>query len=126
MILYQALADWIDQWSLSPAFTLTNKTASVFIATLRAQAVLVEELLNDGYDYVMTARLQSDPIETFLTIQANEGGGGGQISCLRELLNSERILSGRSLIKEHINFWEESPLPDIHPSLTILDELFNS
>ena len=33
---------------------------------------------------------------------------GGRFSVsLREVLNSERILACRSLIKENINFWEE-------------------
>ena len=25
--------------------------------------MLIDELLNDGYDFILTARLQSDPIE---------------------------------------------------------------
>ena len=125
MTFYKALANWIKQWSLSPAFTLTTQTASAFVFTLHAQAELVEELLNDGYAYVMTARLQSDPIERRFS-QYRQMSGGRFLVSLREVLNSERILSCRSLIKESINFWEENLLPDSHPSLTILDELFDN
>ena len=45
---------------------------------------------------------------------------------LREVLNSERILSCRSLIKENINFWEEDLEPDNVQSTMVLDELFDN
>jgi len=45
------------------SFTLTPQTSKALINTLRSQAMLIDELLDDGYDFVLTARLQSDPIE---------------------------------------------------------------
>ena len=43
--------------------TLTAQTSNAMIKTLRSQAAFIEELLLDGYLFVMTGRLQSDPIE---------------------------------------------------------------
>jgi len=33
------------------------------IKTLRAQALLVQDLLQEGYEYILIAKLQSDPVE---------------------------------------------------------------
>ena len=60
---FHLLAFWVQEWSTSPYFLLTPQTSSALINTLRSQAMLIDELLNDGYDYILTARLQSDPIE---------------------------------------------------------------
>ena len=76
------------------------------INTLRSQAMLIDELLNDGYDYILTARLQSDLIERRFS-QYRQMSGGRFLVSLREVRNTERILSCRSLIKNDINFWKE-------------------
>ena len=57
------LADQIKQWCQSPAFTLTPQTVSALTTTLSAHAMLIEDLLNEAYQYVITATLQSDPDE---------------------------------------------------------------
>ena len=44
---------------------------------------------------------------------------------LREGLNSERILSSASLIKENINFWEENSDSDAEESLDSINDLFD-
>ena len=36
---------------------------SALTTTLCAHAMLIEDLLNEAYQYVITARLQSDPVE---------------------------------------------------------------
>ena len=60
----EALADWLEKWHDDcPAFTLTSKTSYALVLTLRAQSRLIKELLSEGYDFVMTSRLQSNPIE---------------------------------------------------------------
>ena len=72
---YRVLADWIEQWCDSPAFKLTAQTKSALVSTLRAQAILIDELLVDGYQFVRTARLQSDPIERrFCQYRQTSGG----------------------------------------------------
>ena len=85
---------------------MTPQTSSALINTLRSQAMLIDELLNDGYDFVLTARLQSNPIERHFS-QCRQMSGGRFLLSLREVLNTERILSCRSLIKKDINFWKE-------------------
>ena len=49
--------------------------------------------------------------------------GGGFLGSLSEVLNSERILSCRSLIKENINFWEENIENDAEESLDSINDL---
>ena len=51
--------------------------------------------------------------------------GGRFLESLREVLNSERILSCRSLIKENINFWEENIDRDAEKSLDSISDLFD-
>ena len=46
---YRKFADWIDFWCASPFFKLTCQTKSVLVITLRAQADLIDELIDDGY-----------------------------------------------------------------------------
>ena len=99
-------ADWLEEWNTSPNFTLTPQTSYALVTTLRAQVLLVEELLDDGYDYVMMARFQSDPLERRFS-QYRQMSGGRFLVSLREVNNSERILQCRSLLKEDIDFWEE-------------------
>ena len=123
---YRALADWIEQWCQSPHFTLTAQTASALTSTLRSHAILIDELVNEGYSFVMTSRLQSDPIEKRFSQYRHMSGGRFLVS-LREVLNSERILSCRSLIKKNINFWEENIQVDEDENVaSVLDELFDN
>ena len=87
---YRALADWIEEWCQSPHFTLTTQTTSALTKTIRSQALLIDELLSDGYSYVMTFCLQSDPIERRFS-QYRQMSGGRFLVSLREVLNSKRI-----------------------------------
>ena len=103
----EALADWLEKWHDDcPAFTLTSKTSYALVLTLRAQSGLIKELLSEGYDFVMTSRLQSDPIERRFS-QYRQMSGGRFLVSLREVTNSERIIRSRSLVKADINFWKE-------------------
>ena len=51
--------------------------------------------------------------------------GGRFLVSLREVLNSERILSCQSLIKENITFWEENNDSDAEESLDSMNGLFD-
>ena len=87
--------------------------------------MLIDELLNDGYNYILTARLQSDPIERRFS-QYRQMSGGRFLVSLREVLNTERILSCRSLIKNDINFWKEDlqqPESNEDESYEMIDEM---
>ena len=104
---FRALANWIEEWQKSPAFTLTAQTSHALITTLRAQSMLIEELLAEDFDYVLVSRLQSDPVERRFS-QYRQMSGGRFLVGLREVINSERILACRSLILEDIDFWKEN------------------
>ena len=108
---FRAMADWIEEWQKCPSFTLTANTSSALIQTLRAQAMLIEDLLREGYKWVLTARFQSDPIERRFS-QYRQMSGGRFLVSLREVLHSERILACRSLILEDIDFWKEDLRPE--------------
>lgn len=64
----RAFADWIDEWDKQKMvncekFGLTAQTSSALKRTLRCHAGLIEDLLQSGYQFVLTARFQSDPLE---------------------------------------------------------------
>ena len=46
-----------------PAFTITPQTVSALTTTLCTHAMFIEDLLNEAYQSVITARLQRDPVE---------------------------------------------------------------
>ena len=85
------------------------------VLTLRAQSGLIKELLSEGYDFVMTSRLQSDQIERRFS-QYRQMSGGRFLVSFREVTNSERIIRCHSLVKADINFWKEDLCSD-KPSL---------
>ena len=118
---YRALADWIDKWCECPYFTLTRQTGNALSFTLRSQAMLIDELLSEDYEFVLTSRLQSDPLERRFSRYRQMSGGRFLVS-LREVMNSERILSCRSLIKEDINFWKEDISAKKHVDTKVIDE----
>ena len=51
----RAVADWIEEWNLCPNFTLSVQTGKAIVVTLRTHASLIEDLLQEGYNYVLTA-----------------------------------------------------------------------
>ena len=64
----RAMSNWIESWTnekiaCSQKFTLSQQTSDALIRTLRAQAQLIDDLHDDGYEFVLTARFQSDPQE---------------------------------------------------------------
>ena len=61
-------ADWFESWKnlqipLSEKFTLTKQTCSALVTTLRATAALIDDLLIEGFEYVLLIQFQSDPIK---------------------------------------------------------------
>ena len=110
-------ADWIEVWQQCPNFTLSAQTSSALVRTLRCQAMLVDELLEENYIFVLMGRLQSDPIERRFS-QYRQTSGGRFLVSLRDVYNSERILACRSLIKEGISFWEEDLKKKVVPAVS--------
>ena len=86
--------------------------------------MLIDELLNDVCDFLLTARLQSGLIERRFS-QYRQMSGGRLLVSLREILNTERILSCGSLIKKDINFWKEYLQPESNEdeSYEVIDEM---
>ena len=103
------VAQWIEDWCTSPNFTLTTETGKAIVISLRAQACLIEDLLSEGYDYVLTVRFQSDALERRFSRYRQMNGGNFLVS-LREVNSSEKILLLRTMVKEGINFWEDASL----------------
>ena len=64
----------------------------------------MEDLLAEGFDYILTSRLQSDPIERRFSQYRSMSGGRFLVS-LREVSTSEKILGCRSLLKLGENYW---------------------
>ena len=65
---FRALADLVEEWDSQKlpnceTFCLSDQTSKALRRTLRCHAALIEDLLNDKYDYVLTSRLQSDALE---------------------------------------------------------------
>ena len=112
------VADWVEKWSECEYFTLTPQTSKALTTTLRASASLIEDLLSEGYDYVLTARFQTDPLELRYSKYRQMSGGRFLVS-LCEVTHSERILAIDSLLREDINFWEE----DLRPAVNDKDVL---
>ena len=102
----RAVADWIEEWNLCPNFTLSVQTGKAIVVTLKAQASLIEDLLQEGYNYVLTARFQSDPLERRFSRYRQMNGGNFLVS-LREICNSEKILLIHSLLREGLDFWKD-------------------
>ena len=47
---FLSFAEWLNNWSESPVFCVTPHTPDALIRILYAQVLLVEELLNSGYE----------------------------------------------------------------------------
>ena len=117
-------ADWIEKWqqlesSKSKPHTLTPQTAQALVTTLRCTASLIEDLLQEGYSYVLTARFQTDPLERRFSRYRQMSGGRFLIG-LRELECSERIIAITTLLKESIDFWKDDVRPDEDQSASVL------
>ena len=66
-LFLQAYADWLEKWQAlqghnSKKFTLTKQTCSALVTTLRCTACLTEDL-SINYKFILTSRLQADPLE---------------------------------------------------------------
>ena len=74
---------------------------------------------------MITARLQSDPVERRFS-QYRQMSGSRFLENLQEVLNSERILRYRSLIKQNINFWVEDITSENLQYVTATEDIFST
>ena len=98
------MADYFEEWCGGASFLcLTPNTSAALVRTLRAHANLIEELLfEEGYDFVLLVRLQSDPLERRFS-QYRQMSGGRFLVSLREVNSSEKILKCRALLKNNLD-----------------------
>ena len=102
-----AVADWLEMWCQSRSdFCLSKQTFAALIITLRSQAALIKDLLNENYHYVLPVRFQSDPLENRFS-QYRQMSGGNFLVSLKEVQDTEKTLICRSLLKEQIDLWEK-------------------
>ena len=100
----RVMADGIETWCkkrvpLFEPFTLSLSTVKALIRTLRCQASLIEDLLDDGYDFTLTARFQSDPLEMRFD-QYRQMSGGRFLVGLKVIICIEKILKIKCLLRE--------------------------
>ena len=83
--------------------------------TLQAQAYLVTDLLQEGYEFVIPAKFQSDPLEQRFS-QYRQMSGGNFLVSLREVLNSKKTFLCTSLLKGGDGVLEEILEDTYNPS----------
>ena len=74
----QNYADWLEKWlqNGSTPFRFSKQAMTAMIRTLRSQTLLIKELFVDqDYKYILTAWLQSDPIELKFSQYRQLNGG---------------------------------------------------
>ena len=116
------MASWLEYWHSGripncQRFTLTTQTAAALIRTLRCHALLIENLLDEGYEFVLTARFQSDPLERRYG-QYRQMNGGRFLVGLKDTVYSEKILKIKSLVKEGIDI-DENVKENRHENMEI-------
>lgn len=97
-------AEWIKEWSNQKIpncekFTLSAQTSAAMVHTLRCHACLIEDLLSDGFEFVLTSRFQTDPLEKRYG-QYRQMSGGRFLISAKDVVRSENILKIQSLVKE--------------------------
>ena len=118
------LADWFSEWKTqqpnkTEKFTFSKQTTSALVRTLRCTATLIEVLLQEGYDYVLTVPFQTNPLKRQFSKYCQISGGRFLVG-LREATNNELILALKTLLKDSISCWQENIRPDSSKDLVLL------
>lgn len=94
MFLLKA-ADLFQSWKESKNTGLTAETSLAWYLTLRTICAVVNDLLkNHGFEYVMTGKLQSDPIE-------GRFGNWRQMSGANFFMSVKQLMSSEKKIRVH-------------------------
>ena len=94
-------SDWLSAWRDSEKHGLSKQTFNARISTNRAIADLSSDLLNEGYNFVLTGRLQTDPLERRFS-QYRQMSGGRFLVSLKEVYRSESIIKVKTLLANNI------------------------
>ena len=81
---------------------MTSQAASAFTRTLLFHASLIEDLLEEGYEFVLTWRFQSDPVERRF-VHYRQMSGGKFLVGLKDVTSSEKIIKIKILLKKEID-----------------------
>ena len=74
---------------------------NTFVRVLKYHTSLIEDLFAEGYDFIMTSRFQSDPLERrFSHIQMS--GGSFLVGLKKSKDNQEKIIKLKTLLKDDI------------------------
>ena len=105
VLFLDAFTKWLETWpSFNPtAFCLTKSTSNALIKTLKAQSLLIIDLLSDGYEFIIMGMMQSDALERHFS-QYRQMSGGRILVSLREVRSSEKIIQYKALLKRNIKF----------------------
>ena len=100
-----SFSHWLEEWSYisKSIFSFTKQTSEALVKTLRAKSLLICQHQADGYDLIISASFQSDPIERRFS-QCRQMSSGCFFVNLTEIQSSEKILLIQSLIKKTSTF----------------------
>ena len=82
---------------------------------------LIEDLLNEAYQYVITARLQSDPVEDVFPSTGEWMAVGFLSIC--EKSKTPRGFCNTVLYLKNINFWEEDVTSENLECVTVTGDI---
>ena len=85
-------------------FSLSKQAFNGIIKTLRVQAHLASDLLDECYQYVLPAKFQSDSVEKQFS-QHRQMSIGNFLVSLREVINSKNTFLCRFLLKQNVCIW---------------------
>ena len=87
--------------------TLSKQTSCTLVLTLKYHASLIEDLLSGEYEYFITVRPQSDPLERRFGHYRQRSRSRISVF-LKNIYCSETIVKIRSLLKEDIDLSESN------------------
>ena len=118
--------EWLTDWTDSKQLGLTRQTLDALICTNNAIADLCSDLLESGYQFILTGRLQTDPLERRFSLYRRMSGGRFLVS-LKEVLQSESIVKMKTLLKRNLAL-EDLPSMSLHSyvqtAFCIIEELY--
>ena len=104
-IFLSEMNKWLTTWKDSKKMGLTKQTFEALINTNSAIADLSNDLIRNGFHYILTGRLQTDPLERRFS-QYRQMSGGRFLVSLTEILRSEKIITYQILLKRDIDYSE--------------------
>ncbi|XP_065643145.1 uncharacterized protein LOC136074776 [Hydra vulgaris] len=126
---FRAFAEWLNKRKNTkiPNFekcTLSPQTSSALQRTLLCQVSLIEDLLEDNYKFILTARFQSDLLERRFG-QYRQMSGGRFLVSLKDVIYSKKIIQRKSLIKEGIKIFDNdvNDVQDTQHARSLMDQI---